>query len=836
MVPFQLLIMPLDKYHEKRNFERTPEPQAEQAAGGPGRLYVIQKHAARRLHYDLRLELQGALKSWAVPKGPSLDPSQKRLAVQVEDHPLEYGFFEGTIPKGEYGGGTVMVWDRGSWEPEGDPVVSYDKGNFKFRLHGEKLKGSWALIRMEGRSNQKGKNWLLIKHKDTQARPGYVVDDQEEAHSVLTGRTMDGIASGEDSFLTPDPAAVQGAIRARMPARPGIHLAVPGREPPAGREWLHEIKYDGYRILCLKKGPVVRLITRSGKDWSEKFEEVVQAAGTLPLDQCILDGEIVVLEPDGKPDFQSLQNILRGEKSGRPGYYVFDILYGAGYDLTSVPLLERKTLLRRILQGVSLPLVYGDYIRGSGDLVFEHACRMGLEGIVSKKADSRYEQRRSRSWIKVKCVKRQEFIIAGYTEPSGSRRGFGALLLGYYDESGRLIYAGRVGTGFREQSLKDISEQLAPLERARSPFHDPPGGRESGKVHWVRPLLTAEVEFVDWTDDRLLRQASFKGLREDKAAREVVLEAQRNKNGEKGATRRKNRVAGVVLSNPERILYPEQGVTKLALASFYERIAGWILPHLVDRPLTLLRCPQGHQDECFYQKHLLDQIPDTLLEIPVREKEEERLYIAVRDLPGLISLVQLGVLEIHPWGSRRDRLERPDRMIFDLDPGPGTEPVQMVEVLQLLHAFLNELELVSFLKTSGGKGFHVVIPLDRRSGWDEVRGFARRVAEQMARALPGLIISVMDRSKRRQKIYVDYLRNSRGATTVAPYSTRARAGAPVSTPLRWEELAPELGPDQFSIENLLPRVTKPDSDPWAEFFDIRQSLTKQRKRRLGIEE
>jgi len=418
--------MTLRRYRQKRHFERTTEPRAGRPEGGSGRIYVIQKHAARSLHYDLRLELGGVLKSWAVPKGPSLDPSRKRLAVHVEDHPVEYADFEGIIPEGEYGGGTVMVWDRGAWEPEGDPDKAYRKGHLKFRLHGEKLKGSWTLARMNSPSDREGKNWLLIKKKDPEARPGHLSDASDmETRSVLTGRTMKEIASREGISRpgVEDLFAVQGAEPAPMPVRPRPHLAVLTKAPPGGDEWLHEIKYDGYRILCIKKDAALRLITRNNKDWSDKFKEVAGAAASLPLDRFILDGEMVVLGPDGKPDFQALQNILRGETSGRPVYYIFDILYGSGYDLTSVPLLERKRILRKLLEGTSQPLVYGDYIRGDGDRVFDHACRMGLEGIVSKQAGSRYEQRRSRSWEKVKCVKRQEFVIGGYSEPSGSRTG-----------------------------------------------------------------------------------------------------------------------------------------------------------------------------------------------------------------------------------------------------------------------------------------------------------------------------------------------------------------------------------------------------------------------------
>ncbi len=828
--------MTLRSYRQKRNFHHTPEPEPGRSKGDPGRTYVIQKHDASRLHYDLRLELDGVLKSWAVPKGPSLDPSRKRLAVQVEDHPVDYAGFEGTIPEEEYGGGTVMVWDRGTWEPEGDPDQGLNRGHLTFRLQGEKLQGGWNLVRMDRASDPEKKNWLLIKKRDAEARSDPPKDASDlDDRSVLTGRTLEEIASGEDlpKSNPGDLFAVQGARKAPMPDPPSPQLAVPAKQPPRGDAWLHEIKYDGYRILCVKDRGEVRLITRNRKDWSDRFPHVSRAAAALPPDSFILDGEVVVLRADGTPDFQALQNILKGRTSERAGYYVFDLLHGEGRDLTPVPLEERKRILQRLLKGVSPPLVFSDAIRGNGHRVYEQACRMGFEGIVSKRADSPYEPRRTRTWVKVKCVKRQEFVIGGFSEPSGARSGFGALLLGYHDDESRLVYAGRVGTGFTEKTLQGLYKKLTSLERKTSPFHNPPTGREAGSVHWVRPTLTAEVEFSGWTDDRILRQASFKGLRPDKPAEEVTLEipqpVQAPASGRNPGHRR-NRVAGVALTNPDRILYPKQGLTKLDLARYYEHVADRILPHLEDRPLTLVRCPEGHEDDCFYQKHLDEQIPGTLMEVPIREKEEERVYAAVRDLPGIISLVQLGVLEIHPWGARRDKLERPDRMIFDLDPGPGIRPKHLVEALNLLHTLLDDLDLQSFLKTTGGKGFHVVVPLERRATWDEVKTFAGKAADRMVRTNPDLLVSKMSKAERRGRIFVDYLRNARGATAVAPYSTRARPGAPVSVPIPWEDLSEDLSPDRFNLEN----VSTFSKDPWPGFFDVRQRLSKKRKRKLGL--
>jgi bifunctional non-homologous end joining protein LigD len=845
--------MALREYRKKRNFRHTPEPRGGEGTFGSGRLYAIQKHAARRLHYDLRLELDGVLKSWAIPKGPSLDPADKRLAVHVEDHPLEYGSFEGIIPEGEYGGGTVMLWDKGQWEPEGDPGKSYRKGRLVFRLSGEKLRGSWILARMGG--SEDGENWLLIKKEDGEAKKSVDIVSTQP-HSALTGRTMEEISASEDRVwsgtegelspassprsprgLKSEISKMRGARRSEMasdPPRPQLATLV--KEAPTGEQWLHEIKYDGYRILCIKRRDHVRLITRNGQDWTDKLTPVARSLSSLPMD-CIFDGEVVVAGPGGKADFQALQNILAGLKTGNLVYYAFDILYCAGHDVTSSPLVERKKLLKKLFESFLAPssLIYGDYIQGDGDRVFEQACRLGTEGIVSKRADSRYEEgRRSRSWVKVKCVKRQEFVIGGYTEPSGSRSGFGALLVGYYDESGSLSYAGRVGTGFDESALLNLTSRLKKLERRGSPFRDPPKGRDARGVHWVQPALVGEVEFTEWTDDGILRHPSFKGLREDKTPLEVRRETGKTSSPATGGTVRRNTIAGVTLSNPDRILYPEQGLSKRSLALYYEGIAERILPHLVDRPLTLVRCPKGRQKKCFYQKHLSGEVPESLLEISIQEKKEKGSYAVVKDLAGLISLVQLGVLEIHPWGSRRDQLERPDRIVFDLDPGPGIQSEHMVEVVQLLHELLNEIGLKNFLKTSGGKGFHVVVPLVRHSGWAEVKAFAKNVAVVMTRMRPDLVISTMEKSKRREKIFVDYLRNTRGATAVAPYSTRARAGAPVSAPIRWEDFSAEISSDQFTVENLSFPEGESNQDPWDGFFDIRQSLTKRIKDRLKM--
>jgi bifunctional non-homologous end joining protein LigD len=863
----------LDTYQRKRDFSRTAEPEGKLSESPSGRLYLIQKHAARRLHYDLRLELGGVLKSWALPKGPSLDPEEKRLAVQVEDHPVEYGSFEGIIPAGEYGGGTVMLWDQGEWESIGDPEAGLRKGHLSFRLHGKRLQGSWTLARLGGKADPEEKNWLLIKKRDEMARvEGEYSTTREELSSIASGRSMEGIAgaadsvwkegravSGEDDKSRPEaapavisiePAGLPGVRKAPMPKKVKPQLAIAVQEAPPGEQWLHEIKYDGYRLLCFIDRGNVRLLTRRGQDWTEKFSKAASAAASLPLTQAILDGEMVVLDEKGVSDFQALQNFLRNRQKGELTYFLFDILHYEGYDLTRVPLAERKELLRRLLpppeQGGTLR--YSDHFTGRGEQVFQHACRFALEGIISKRAQSIYLQKRSSQWRKVKCLNRQEFVIGGFSDPGGGRSGLGALLLGYYETPRKLVFSGKVGTGFSEEVLRELRRRLEPLERASPPFVNPPAGAEARGVHWVRPELVAEVEFTSWTQDGRLRHPSYKGLREDKAATEIRLEEAvedpdrlsapaENEPASTGTSKRAARqavpmVAGVRLSNPERILYPDQGVTKRALAEFYERIADFAVPHLAGRPLSLFRCPQGRHKECFFQKHFADGSPEHTRIVPIREKQEERDYLVVDDLAGVISLVQLGVLEFHPWASREDRLEQPDRMVFDLDPDPGIAWEKVIEGAFAVRDLLGGLGLRSFLKTTGGKGLHVVVPLVRRSSWEEVKAFSRSVAERLVEQSPRKYVATMSKSKRQGRIFIDHFRNSRGATAVAAYSTRARSGATVSTPLRWEELIPAIRPDHYTIENLPRRLARIGADPWEGFFEVRQSLTRGMKEEL----
>lgn len=853
--------MSLATYRKKRDFAKSPEPQGSKEANRKGaRQFVIQKHAASRLHFDFRLELDGVLKSWAVPKGPSLDPHERSLAVEVEDHPLEYATFEGVIPAGEYGGGSVMVWDRGTWTAEGNPQRALKKGKLSFRLDGERLQGAWTLVRMRAKSpDDERSNWLLIKKDDEDAKPNeqYALVDNQVA-SVLTGREMHEIAadrdrtwqSGKDkgaelldgqqvrppSGELPEVERIPGARQRTLPRHFKPQLATLATNVPQGDAWIHELKFDGYRILAQCRGGDARLLTRRGEDWTDRFPSIVAGLRELALVETMLDGEAVVIDKHGASDFQALQNMLRNRRDEDVRYFVFDAPYLEGYDLTAAKLIDRKKAVRRVLQVDARggTIRYSDHIRGDGGDVVEHACRHALEGVVSKRIDAPYQQRRSADWLKIKCLHRQEFVIGGWTEPSGSRVGFGALLLGHYHEDA-LVYSGRVGAGFTKDSLQEIHEKLRGIPADKPPFDDPPVGAAARDVRWVQPQLVAEVEFTQWTDDGMLRHPSFKGLREDKAPESITREiAQRPSPRKSTASNRHtsmNRngdslVAGVKITHPDRVVYPEQGVTKRELAEYYAAAAEHMLPYVANRPLTVVRCPQGRQQHCFYQKHAAESVPQAVGRVDVEEQGGTAQYLTIRDAAGLVSLIQIGVLELHPWGSRNDRLDRPDVLVFDLDPGEAAQWRQVVDGADELRRRLDAVGLISFLRTTGGKGLHVVVPLTRRQGWDKAKRFARSVAEAMARDAPRDFVATASKAKRRGKVYVDYLRNAQGATAIANYSARARPGAPIATPLSWDELSLKLRPDQFHSGNVRQRLASLAGDPWEGFFEVRQSLTK----------
>jgi bifunctional non-homologous end joining protein LigD len=913
-------IMTLQEYRHKRDFQRTPEPKGAQSAQA-GWLYLIQKHDASHLHYDFRLQFDGVLKSWAVPKGPSLAPRQKRLAVQVEDHPVEYGDFEGVIPEGEYGGGTVMLWDRGTWEPIGDPEEGLRQGKLTFTLHGEKLQGAWALIRKGGADEPGERNWFLIKSPDEAAQSSEEEDITAAAPlSVATHRSIDEIAAERDRVWgSPkpektsrkpkvqasvarrsakpaarppkaksaaahksaakrtrsrkatkaadlDPGSLPGARPARLAQYLEPQLCTLTKEAPEGDEWLHEMKFDGYRMLCRIDSGQVQFISRNDQDWTARLKTLGAPAAELPVEQALLDGEVVALEPNGVTDFQSLQNVFREGREESLLYYAFDLLYLDGFDLTGVVLEDRKRVLAQLVAaiGSDRPIRYSEHVVGDGPVFFENACKLGLEGIVSKRRDRPYVAGRGYDWLKVKCVKREEFVIGGYTEPAGHRSSLGALLVGYHDGDSQLRYAGKVGTGFSERTLHDLLSRLQPLERTISPFSNLTGHSGPARgAHWVEPALVAQVEFSNWTRDGRLRHPSFQGLREDKPAAEVVRDipvpvdvaVEKSKTSAARHTTGKNEgqpmqpsktaqssqrskpsaatspqsgpveLAGIRLTHPEKVLYPDDGITKLDLARYYHEIADWILPHITGRPIVLVRCPEGRRRECFYQKHPGAGTPENLEQIAIQEKGKTANYLLVDDIDDLMSLVQLGALEIHCWGSRSDQLERPDRLIFDLDPDPEVAWPQVVSAARQIHQFLTDLGLRSFLKTTGGKGLHLVVPIQRRADWDEAKEFCADVAAAIVAADPQHYTSNSLKAARRGKIFVDYLRNSRGATAVAPYSTRARPGATVSVPLDWSELSVELRSDHFNIRNVPARLAALQRDPWEEIATVRQSLT-----------
>jgi len=842
--------MSLAKYRQKRDFAKTKEPSGS-ARRKAGNSYVIQKHDASHLHYDFRLELGGVLLSWAVPKGPTLDPSVKRLAVQTEDHPLEYGGFEGSIPEGEYGGGTVMVWDRGTWEPDGDAKQAYEKGHLSFQLHGQKLTGGWHLVKTQ-RAGQKQNTWLLFKAKDDAAKRGEM--SLLETKSALTGRDLKAIAAD-----APDTAAKRGKVtkapkatgapkvtkvaqsaakQAALPQRIEPELATLVSTTPDGNDFVHEVKFDGYRVVARVVAGRVTLFTRSGEDWTARMPTLQAALAKLKVKSAILDGEFVALNEHGVTDFQLLQNAFSGKREAPLVYYAFDLLYLDGADLRALPLVERKEKLAKLIARMpkgETTLRYSDHTRGNGARFFAEAAKLGLEGVVSKRADSPYRSGRGKDWQKSKSLARQEFVIVGFTDPAGGRSHLGALLLGV-SRDGQVVYSGRVGTGFSERSLKDLHARLAPLEIAKPNLKNAPRGTEIRGVHWVEPKLVAEVEYTELTDDGLLRHPTFKGMREDKAAREVVLEqpravASRTRTRTKTKTKTKPTAAdhataskSPVLSHPDKILYPELGLTKRELADYYELVSDVMLPHVINRPLTLLRCPEGRSKQCFFQKHPGDSLAEGLVRVQVPASDGKSEYAAIADERGLLALAQMGVLEVHLWGALASDAEHPDRLVFDLDPAPDLDFKATIVGARALRALLEELGLKSWVKTTGGKGLHVTVPIVPQAGWDEIKDFCRAIAEELTRRDPARYLATMSKAKRTGKIFIDYLRNGRGATFIAPYSTRARDGATIAMPVEWDDLSARFKPDAFNVRSAAKYLAKRGTDPFASLLKARQRL------------
>ncbi len=848
----------LQAYKSKRDFQATPEPSGDRRAGQGSRAraahalrYCIQKHDATHLHYDFRLELDGALKSWAVPKGPSLDPSVRRLAIHVEDHPLDYADFEGHIPEGHYGAGDVIVWDRGTWLPIGEPQEAYRKGKLKFELQGEKLAGLWNLVRthLEGKKEQ----WFLIKHRDDAAKPAEEYDIvAAQPDSVLSERTIVPKAWGKTSAKSKSakaaasepakPSAAQrrnskvtltGAKAAALPEQIAPELATLVESAPAG-DWRYEIKFDGYRLVaCIDKGKV-RLFTRNGHDWTAKLPSQAQALGKLVVETAWLDGEVIVANEAGVPDFQALQNAFDQGSDRTILYYLFDLMYLNGMDLRSVPVEQRRAALSALLAGGDDSVLrFSEDFDETPQTLLNTACQMQMEGLIGKRVGSSYVSRRSADWIKLKCQLRQEFVVVGYSEPKGSRSAFGALLLGLHDQdSGELRYAGKVGTGFNESTLASIFKQLGPLEVKTPAVANPPKGADARGVHWLKPQLLAEVAYAQMTQDGLVRHSVFHGLRSDKPALGITQERPVANKVKAGGKTMKDNAGQVRITHPERIIDASSGASKMDLAQYYGRVAEWILPHLRERPVALVRAPEGIGGELFFQKNAERlAIPD----ITTLDKElTGQPVMIINSIEALVGAVQMSTIELHTWNATQKDLDRPDRFILDLDPDPALPWKSMVEATQLTLTLLDELGLRSFLKTSGGKGIHIVVPLLRKHGWDEVKAFSHAIVKHMATLMPERISAVSGPKNRIGRIFIDYLRNSQGATTICAFAARAREGLPVSVPIHREELLEIKGANQWNIHTVFERLAELGEDPWAAYGKTRQSITVDMRKRLGI--
>ncbi len=840
----------LQTYRAKRNFGKTSEPSGEAPAAPDTRLrFVIQKHDATRLHYDLRLELDGVFKSWAVTRGPSVDPHDKRLAVEVEDHPLDYGDFEGTIPKGEYGGGTVLLWDRGYWSPEGMTAAEgLAKGDLKFTLEGDRLQGSWVLVRMKhDRSGSKRTNWLLIKHRDTYAKEGEGESAIAQDRSVASGRAMTEIAAGIGAppkpFMATASAPAADAVwdssqglaaekrapkkkpkpkqpvAAAMPDFIEPQLATLVDRPPAAEGWVHEIKFDGYRMQLRVEGGRATLKTRTGLDWTARFAALAKAASALP--DCIVDGEATVLDESGTPDFAALQQALSAERSDRMLFFVFDVLFAGGRDFRPEPLSARKEALAALLTGAPPALRFVDHFDTGGDAVLRSACQMSLEGIVSKRLNSPYVSGRSESWLKSKCRAGHEVVIGGWATTGAN---FRSLLVGAHRE-GDFVYLGRVGTGFGAPKLAKLLPALKAAEQDASPFTGKTAPRKQTGMHWTKPVLVAEIEFAGWGAEGLVRQAAFKALRQDKPASDVAPEQPAKAKSSGG-----NTVLGVAISRPEKPLWPQAGsdgtpVTKLDLARYLEAVGPWMMEHIQGRPCSLLRYPDGIDgSQSFFQRHAMAGQSNLLNLVTV--DGDRKPYLQIDRVEGLAAVAQIGGLELHPWNNYPGRHDRPGRLVFDLDPGPDVPFTAVIAAALELRKRLEALGLVPFCKTTGGKGLHLVAPLTLDGtnpvSWPEAKSFARDVCAAMAVANPAQYLVNMSKKLRDGRIYLDYLRNDRLATAVAPLSPRARPGATVSMPVTWPAVTPKLDPATYTIRTV-PKLLE-RSKAWSAYEASRRPL------------
>ena len=832
----------LRDYTAKRDFSRTAEPTAEPAKGSRGKLvFVVQKHDARRLHFDLRLELDGVLKSWAVTRGPSLTPGVRRLAVETEDHPMAYKAWEGVIPPGQYGGGTMIVWDRGTWTPEGDARKGLAKDHITFRLDGERLKGTWSLVRMKDEG--KRHNWLLIKRSDENALPpGGAEPVETDMASVISGKSNTDLASqgtlrpdhkaraSKSSATRPaDLARVKGAKKGILPPFVAPSLALQVARPPSQQGWIHEIKHDGYRIEARLDAGKVKLLTRKGLDWTKRFATVAAAVQGLAAKTALLDGEIIVQDESGHASFSGLQSDLKAGRQDRMVYYAFDLLHLDGFDLRGAPLAERKRLLGDLIahSPSAFALRFNDHLEQAGDDMLPQACRLGLEGIVSKRLDLPYVSGRGEHWVKSKCMLRQEFIVLGFLPASDMKDAVGSLVLGYYAD-GKLMHAGRAGTGFPADEAHALWKMLTGMKADMPSFGNVVSRAAAKGVVWVKPTAVAEIEYRGRTTDGLLRQAAFVGLREDKPAAEVTLEQDPRSIPKHGAPDVYGAAPAAAaaapqhgFTHPERVLWPDAGVTKQQLGDYYAAVAKWILPQVTGRVLSLVRCPDGAAATCFFAKHAWMGLDPA---IQLVDAGDEKPMMAITDLKGLLGLVQMSVLEIHVWGSRIADLERPDRLIFDLDPGEGVSWDDIKRAALDLRDRLKQLGLVSFLKTSGGKGLHVTVPVVPDLDWDGAKTFTKLVAQQMAADEPTRYIATMSKARRKGRIFIDYLRNGRGATAVAPYSTRARDGAPVAMPIDWSELKALPSARHYTIATAMARLSRRTDDPWADIGKLKQKL------------
>ncbi|WP_076998675.1 DNA ligase D [Variovorax sp. KK3] len=825
---------PLATYKSRRNFAITPEPAEGGRPDEAARQFVVQKHWASRLHYDLRLELDGAMKSWAVPKGPSYDRQVKRMAVQTEDHPISYNSFEGTIPPKQYGAGKVQVWDKGTWAPVGDPHQGYAKGDLKFDLHGYKLRGRWVLVRIKDKSG-KGNSWLLIKERDAYERPSAEFSVVDEFPDSVAGLPMPERQAAPGPAKAPAPAAKkttragkrgmpEGATAAALPAKLAPPLATLVDGPPAQPgDWVYEIKFDGYRMLARVDADGVKLITRNGHDWSERMPHLVKAVARLKLAPCWLDGEVVVLGEGGRTDFQSLQNAFESSRTQDIEYFLFDLPYHDGHDLRAVPLIERRELLRGLLAKAPEGIHLSEAFDASPRDMLASACSMGLEGIIGKRKDSSYSSRRSKDWIKLKCIRRQEFVIGGYTEPKGSRLGIGALLLGVHDEQGELVYAGKVGTGFDDRMLLDMHARLQKIAIDKRPFKDKT--EDERHAHWVKPTLVAETAYSEWTTGGHIRHGVFHALRNDKPPKAIVREQAVHLPEADAAPPVAQRAlpAKLKITNPERVIDAKSGVTKVELARFYGLIAPLMMEHLKGRPVSLVRAPNGIAGELFFQKHLGKGSIEGIHELDPAIWPGHEQMIEVATPEGLVSAAQMNVIEFHTWNAVKTATAKPDRMTFDLDPGEGVGWPAVQQGAELVRVFLQELGLESFCKTSGGKGLHVVVPLRKHYGWDPVKDFSEAIVQHLSRTLPKMFVAKSGPRNRVGRIFIDYLRNGFGATTVCAWSARARPGLGVSVPVDWAEVQQLTSGAQWTVQNIHTRLDR-GNDPWKAYAKSAQGL------------